>query len=119
MEVSKTERLREIYRRLGEAPAARTFAEMRGQLDDIINAVENQLTRIPYDPQNWQADGRIYPVQDDKVFDVAEHPRMTLLRARKNLIYIGDNGSIEIQNAFGDVIIRKPGSDGLGVWNLD
>jgi hypothetical protein len=119
MEVSRAQRLQEIYRRLAQAPAAGTFGEMRSQLDNVINAVEDQLTGIPYDPANWQTDGRIYPVHDDNVFDVPGHPRVTLLRARKNLVYIGDNGSAEIRNASGDVAFRKAGSDGLGVWALD
>ncbi|HEY0018905.1 MAG TPA: hypothetical protein VGC13_21570 [Longimicrobium sp.] len=119
MEAPKQHRLQEIYRRLTQAPAAGTFDEMRAQLADVINAVEDQLTGIPYDPANWRNDGRIYPVYDDNVFDVAGHPRVTLLRARKNLVYIGDNGSAEIRDASGDVTFRKPGRDGLGVWELD
>lgn len=118
MEVPKQQRLQEIYRRLAEAPAAGTFAEMRRQLNDVINAVEDQLGRIPYNPENWRHDGRIYPVEDDNVFEVTGHPRVTLLRARKNLVYIGDNGSAEIRNASGDVAFRKPGIDGLGVWEM-
>jgi hypothetical protein len=119
MEVPKQQRLEEIYRRLAQAPTARTFAEMRAQLADVINAVEDRLTGIPYNPANWRSDGRIYPVHDDNVFDVAGHPRVTLLRARKNLVYIGDNGSVEIHNASGGVAFRKPGRDGLDVWELD
>lgn len=116
MVVPKGERLREIYRRLEEAPAARSFTEMRAQLADIVNAVEDELTDIPYNPVEWRNDGRIYPVQDDNAFIVTEHPRVILLRARRNRIYIGDNGSIEIHNASGDVVFHKPGSDGRGVW---
>jgi hypothetical protein len=116
--VPKQHRMQEIYRRLAEAPAAGTFVEMRDRLANIVNAVEDQLTSIPYDPESWQNDGRIYPVQDDNVFDVAGHSRVTLLRARKNLVYIGDNGSIEVRNASGEVVIHKPGRDGLGVWEL-
>jgi len=119
MEVPKWERLNEIYRRLEQAPAAGTFTEMRTQLADLINAVEDELTDIPYAPAEWRRDGRIYPVHDDNVFDVEGHPRVTLLRARKNLIYIGNNGAIEIQNASGGVTFRRPGRDGLGVWELD
>lgn len=119
MEFPRVQRLQEVYRRLAEVPAARTFAEMRGQLDDILNAVEDQLTGIPYDPSRWSTDGRLYPVQDDNVFEVEGHPRVTLLRARRNEIYIADNGSIEIRNAAtGEVEFSKAGADGLGVWEL-
>lgn len=117
MEVPKTERLQEVYRRLTAAPAARTFAEMRRQLDNVLNAVEDELTGIPYDPLRWETDGRLYPVQDDNIFDVEGHPCVMLLRARGNTIYIGDNGAIEIQSVVsGFVEFSKPGSDGRGVW---
>lgn len=119
MEVPKQDRLQEIYRRLAQAPAAGTFDEMRTQLADVINAVEDELTQRPFDPAKWRHDGRIYPVYDDNVFDVAGHPRVTLLRARKSLVYIGDNGSAEIRNSSGDVAFQKPGRDGLGVWALE
>lgn len=119
MEVPKAQRLQEIYRRLAEAPAAGTFAEMRAQLSDVINSVEDQWTGIPCNPASWRNDGRIYPVDDDNVFAVAGHLRVTLLRARKNLVYIGENGSIEIHDASGGVTFQKPGRDGAGVWDLD
>lgn len=119
MEVPKTQRLQEVYRRLADAPAARTFAEMRRQLDDILNEVEDQLTNIPYDPDRWVTDGRLYPVQDDNVYDVDGHPEVTLLRARRTGIYIGGNGAIEIRDAVsGAVHFSKPGADGRGVWEL-
>jgi hypothetical protein len=118
MGVPKEERLREVYRRLAAAPAARTFAEMRRQLDDVLNTVEDELTGVPYDPRRWATDGRLYPVQEDNVFDVKGHPRVSLLRARKAAIYIGDNGSIEIRDASGRMECSKPGADGLAVWDL-
>lgn len=119
MQVPKGERLREIYRRLAQVPAAGTFAEMRAQLTAIINEVENELTPFPYDPEKWQVDGRIYPVQEDNIFAVQGHSRVKLLRARKNRVYIGENGSVEIRNASDAVVFRKPGLDGLGVWELN
>ncbi len=119
MEVPKAHRLQEVYRRLSEAPAAGTFTEMRCQLDDILNAVEDQLTGIPYDPRRWATDGRLYPVQDDNVYDVEGHPDVLLLRARGSEIYIGGNGAIEIRNAAsGAVEFSKAGADGRDVWEL-
>src|SRR5688572_20734667 len=91
MEVPKAQRLQEVYRRLAQAPAAGTFMEMRGQLDDVLNAVEDQMTGIPYDSRHWAMDGRLYPVLDDNVHGVEDNPRVMLLRARRNMIYIGDN----------------------------
>lgn len=119
MEVTKSHRLQEVYQRLASAPAARTFTEMRTQLDNILNAVEDQLTGIPYNPSRWATDGRLYPVQDDNVYDVEGHPDVTLLRARGSEIYIGANGAIEIRNAdSGEVEFSKAGADGRDVWEL-
>lgn len=119
MEVPKAQRLQEVYRRLAQSSAAKTFMEMRGQLEDVLNAVEDELTGIPYAPLHWATDGRLYPVQDDNVYDVESNPRVTLLRARGSMVYIGDNGAIEIQNAVsGEVDFSKPGQDGRGVWEL-
>lgn len=120
MVVPKQERLKEVYRRLAAVPAARTFAEMRRQLNDVLNEVEDELTGIPYDPPCWATDGRLYPVQDDNAFHVEGHPRVTLLRARRNEIYIGDNGAIEIRNVSLRITeFSKPGEDGRGVWELN
>jgi hypothetical protein len=117
--VSKQHRLEEIYRRLAEAPAARTFVEMRRQLDDVLNEVEDQLSGAPYDPSRWATDGRMYPVQDDNVYEVEGHPRVTLLRARRSEVYIADNGAIEIRDAAsGAVEFSKAGADSRGVWEL-
>jgi hypothetical protein len=119
MEVPKQHRLQEVYRRLAGAPEARTFAEMRRQLDDVLNEVEDQLSGVPYEPRRWATDGRLYPVQDDNVYDVEGHPRVTLLRARRSEVYIGDNGAIEIRDAAsGAVEFSKVGADGRGVWEL-
>lgn len=119
MEVPKAQRLQEVYRRLAQAPAAGTFTGMRDQLNEMLNAVEDQLTNIPYDPRCWETDGRLYPVQDDNVYDVEGHPRVTLLRARRSMIYIGDNGAIEVHDVVsGAVQFSKPGLDGRRVWEL-
>jgi hypothetical protein len=119
VEIPKQDRLQEVYRRLAQAPAAGTFTEMRRQLDAVLNSVEDQMSGVPYDPRCWVTDGRLYPVQDDNVYDVDGHPRVMLLRARRNEIYIGDNGAIEIRDAAsGGVEFNKPGEDGYGVWEL-
>ena len=49
---AKAGRVAEFLRRLGAAPAASSFTEAFRQLGDILNAVEDELTSIPYDPAN-------------------------------------------------------------------
>lgn len=119
MEVPKAERLREIYRRLAQAPPAETFLEMRDQLADIVNAVEDQLTNIPHNPAEWRNDGRIYPPEPDSMRTVPAHPGVTRFRSLAHNTYIGANGAIEIVSLDGTIEFRKPGADGCNLWDHD
>ena len=67
MDATRAERLAEFLRRLSAAPAASSFDEAYRQLGDILNAVEDEMTSIPFDPANWQNDGRMYPPQMDSL----------------------------------------------------
>lgn len=114
----KSERLREIYHRLASSPAASTASEALRQLADIINAVEDAWTEIPFDPASWRHDGRIYPPQADNEREVEGRPTLRRYRSLKHNTYIGGNGAIEIQRLDGTVEFSKPGADGRGVWDL-
>lgn len=117
MEHTKTQRLQELIKRLGVLPPASSFEEAKKQLDDTLNAVEDELTAIPFNPEAWETDGRMYPVRSDNVRTVPGHPSVKRLRSRGHNTFIGANGSIEIQAAVGAaVLFRKPGADGKGVW---
>jgi len=116
MERPKEERLKEFYRRLGQAPAAGSRKEARERLAAILNQVEDEMTTIPYNPANWMSDGRMYPPLDDNVRNVVGHPKVKRYRSRNHNTFIGSNGSIEIQDIDGMVEFSKPGADGKGVW---
>ncbi|MFY0525517.1 hypothetical protein ACN28I_21025 [Archangium gephyra] len=117
MEHTKTQRIQEFIKRLGALAPAASFAEAKQQLDDTLNAVEDEMTSIPFNPETWETDGRMYPVQPDNARTVPGHPSVKRLRSRGHNTFIGANGSIEIQ-AVGNaaVLFRKPGVDGKGVW---
>ena len=68
---TKAERFREFLRRLEIAALASTFDEAYQQLSDVLNAVEDEMTSIPFGPANWQNDGRMYPPQLDNLGAVA------------------------------------------------
>lgn len=119
MEPPKRSRLAEAYRRLGAAPDAATAEEVLAQLSNILNEVEDELTSIPFDPESWFVDGRLYPPQPDSARPVPGHPLVVRYRSRKHNTFVGANGSIEVQGMDGRVHFQKRGADGRGVWQID
>ena len=65
MNVSKAERLAEVMRRLDCAPAASSFEAAFELTSETINAVEDELSGIPFDMavsmDQSRTDGRMYP----------------------------------------------------------
>ena len=110
--VPKPDRFREFLERLQSAPPAESFKEAFQQIANILNEVENELTEIPFNPESWQTDGRMYPPRMDSMR--RESPTIRRFRSRAHNTCIGDNGAIEIQEATGDrrLLPSKPGIDG-------
>ena len=98
MERKKSERLKELFRRLGSLPRAASFDEARKQ-------------------EMWQRDGRMYPVGDDNIKAEPNHPWVKRLRSFAHNIYISSNGAMEFRTVgSSEVIFSKPGVDEKGVW---
>lgn len=109
---------------------------MREQLTNTLNEVEDELTPFPYNPADLdpskrrRATDRMYPVQDDNVNDIAEHPSVKQLTSAGQQTFIGANGAIEIRSKRradgsvavppmnGRLLFARPGVDGRGVWDL-
>ncbi|WP_435011208.1 hypothetical protein P12x_002509 [Tundrisphaera lichenicola] len=108
----KGTRLAEFYRRLQAAPAASSAAEAYQQVCDILNAVEDDLTGIPFDPSLWMTDGRMYPAQADSVRSVPGHPNLIRYASRGHDVVVASNGAIQIRVRGGSVAMDKPGADG-------
>lgn len=87
--VPKPVRFQEFLERLRKAPSAETGDEAKRLIDETLNKVEDDLTDIPFNPDHWRTDGRMYPVQEDNASDV--------------------DGQ--------EVVLEKPGADGKGVWS--
>jgi hypothetical protein len=116
---SKGERLAEFLRRLAQAPRARTFDEAYEQLCRILNEAEHEMTAIPFDPDSWRSDGRLYPPLLDNLRVVENRPLVRRLRSIRHNTFVGLNGSIEIQELPSrEVIFSKPGLDSRGVWEI-
>jgi hypothetical protein len=109
---TKRERLQLIQARLETAPCASTHDEAFAMLTNIVNEVENEHSGVPYDPDAWMADGRIYPPQLDskKACDVEFASRY---RTKGHHVFIGDYGAIAFQNVTTQKIeFSKPGCSG-------
>lgn len=99
------------------APAA-SYEEARHQLESILNEVEDRYSGVPYQPDNWQSDGRLYPPADDyerkSPFSDAR-----VFRTRGHYVLLASNGAIKISSAKravdapdAEVVLDKPGKDG-------
>lgn len=59
----KSVRLEEFLDRLRYRAPVTSGEAAKRLIDGTLNAVEDELTDIPFDPVHWQTDGRMYPVQ--------------------------------------------------------
>lgn len=121
----KHARVAEFLRRLEQAPPCADLGSARALLDRTLNEVEDELSGVPYNPQNWRTDGRMYPVQDDNVRSVPGHPCVRRLVSLGHVTYVAENGALEVRVKDGSVdgprvgklVFEKPGNDGKGVWD--
>jgi hypothetical protein len=114
---SKADRLDEFFRRLRALPAAANFREAMRQIETTLNAVEDELTDIPFDPSQWRSDGRLYPPQEDNMLETGR-PQVGGFRSFRHRTLIGLNGAIEIRETSGRMVFAKPGADGKFVADL-
>lgn len=116
----KIVRLKIFVERLQNALPANSHDEAYELLSNVLNTVEDQLTSIPYDPDNWQTDGRLYPPQQDSSRPVKDHPTVRRYRNLGHNTFISQNGAILISglDAATEILMSKPGADGKDVWGV-
>ncbi len=115
--MDKYARLQLFYERLHAAPAANTHDESYVLICATLNAVEDEHSGVPHNPDNWQTDGRLYPPQPDSSYAVDGFPNVVRYRSFGHNTYIAINGAIEVKVvATNEVDFKKPGSNGKGVW---
>jgi hypothetical protein len=117
MTMTRRERLEIIFEHLGKAPRASSVEEALTQLSDILNDVEDLHSGIQFDPSSLGNDGRFYPPQEDNKRAVSSHSNVVRYRTKGHNIFIGSNGSIEIQRLDTSIEFSKLGVDGRDIWS--
>ena len=115
----KQKRLEILFKRLEVAPPTNSADEALELLAITLNAVEDEHSGIPHNPDAWKDDGRMYPPQEDNRRGVAGRPSLRRYRSAKHNTFIGLNGSIGIETVEGKVLLDKPGADGRKTRELD
>ncbi len=87
------ERLQIFYGRLAAASAASTAEEALEQITQILNAVEDEFSGLPYDPPSWREKRRLYPPDPAFERDLPEWPAVRKFRQTGHSTFIGANGS--------------------------
>jgi len=113
---SKSERLREFFRRLARAPSASSEVDALALIEEHMSQVEDELTDLKNDPNQWRVIDRLFPPRPDNRRSVPNHSKIARYRSRGHNTFIGENGAIEIRTLKGDVEFTKKGADGKEVW---
>lgn len=121
MVYDKGQRLYEFFRRMEAASPAEDFSSAYELLCATLNEVENEMTAIPYNPDSWMRDGRLYPPQTDSMTSVKWFKGVRRFRSLNHVTYIAANGAIEIQQRLEAwvVVFKKAGADGFHTWERE
>ena len=120
MQVSKRDRINEVFKRMREAGPFRSDIEARLILAETMKDVEDKLSGIPENPYaaaGMLTDGRMYP-PDDKFERPSGSSSVRVFRQRGHLTRFGKNGSLRIEGPESKIEIDLPGEDGRTVEDL-
>jgi hypothetical protein len=108
-----------FFDRLKAAPAANSGEEAFDLLARTLNAIEDEFSGLPYRPEAWRSDGRMYPPQEDSRVKCPERPSLRKYRNRGHYSFIGLNGSVRIETLDGEILLDKRGMDGRKTHELE
>jgi hypothetical protein len=112
---TRGERLAEFLRRLRLASSCPSADSALDCVRTILNAVEDELSGIPYDPCHPRQDGRLYPPKLAARCRMPGRPDLRRYRFKRHRLYIGLAGAIVIEHREFGVVFSKPGWDGASV----
>ena len=115
----KNQRLAICCERLFRSPPFCSCEEAYLAVSTTLTAVEDEFSGIPNNPSAWQTDGRLYPPQQDTKRAVPQSRAVFRYRSVAHNTFIAKNGSIRIETITGDVLLNKPGADGLAVADFE
>lgn len=110
---TRQERIAELIRRLEAADRCSSAEEARALLADTLNAVEDDLSGVAFNPDYPLDDGRMYPPKEDYRREVPGRPDVARYRSVKHSIYFSQDGAIRIEEAKGKTcLLNKPAANG-------
>jgi len=111
---SKAERFSIFIKRLEAAPVAIGAEEALQLISVTLNGVEDEYSGVPFSPDEYLNDGRMYPPQADAARKVAGRDDVVRYRSRGHNTWVSRTGCIRITTAPANhTIIEKAGSQGL------
>ncbi len=115
--MSRAQRLEEFFRRFAQRLPVSSGEDALAVLVSTLNEVEGELSGIPYNPESWATDGRLYPPFPDSRRPVPGRTDVVRWRSKGHNTYIRNNGAIQISRVpDGAIVFEASGSDGRGVW---
>ncbi|HEY3763132.1 MAG TPA: hypothetical protein VGN23_15410 [Verrucomicrobiae bacterium] len=117
--LSKAKRLQKFLKRLKAASPANSADAAFDLLAETLNAVEDESSGVPFRPEIWETDGRLYPPKEDSRVKCPERPSLRKYRNKGHYNYIGLNVSICIETLDSKILLDKPGYDGRKTYELD
>ncbi|WFU31480.1 hypothetical protein QA635_33915 [Bradyrhizobium brasilense] len=118
--LDRRQRIAVFLDRLGSAAPAASHDEAFELLRRTLTAVEDELSGVPDDPDNYLDNGRLYPPRQDSRRKVPGRPDLVRYRSKGHNTWIGLNGAIRIEELSGKsggqrCCLDKPGKDGRTV----
>lgn len=111
--MDKKTRLKAFLARLAKAAPASSESSGLALIAQTLNQTEDKLTDIPYNPEAWSDDGRMYPPQQDS--RRTHNAAIARYRSRGHNTFIANNGAIRIEAENQQILLDKPGSNGKKV----